>query len=1037
MITDMKHIKRITSLYLIMLLLFSAIFEFKPVRAASDSDNQTNNTIKTTTLYIPSETENDTDADSKNYPSKGTIISEDGTVIHSTYKSSVSYAKLIGISRKEAKSLKVTAVSSTDGIVKLYPKKRKLEAAGIGETTITLSDKKGNEYEAVIKVKKSADKVVFGGYFVENNKKYELKTYQSYEISLPRIIEGIKTDTDQRRLTVINSKGKDVTSKVVTEAGARVWKLEFTTAGDYTVTGEAFQSKFYPEATAKTSVKIKVTESDITGLQTAYNAFTLSFAAGKLAENSAKTTSAFIADHSKADAAELIKITQVLDNGIELPVSLRKATAVGNDVIVESFTPFEEGLKYKAECNGQNVSFTACEWIPTHIGNRYIYTPDAESDGGTAVLYTDIYTKGSNGQDIDITGMLSGSSYVSYEDMSSDYDPKYYVIDNTVVFQKNDKAAHIKSVIVIYDAEKEFRFENTFTVQASDTRRYAVVAYDLSSDSNVGDPGSKRTAALSIADNAKYIRVKIGVDIDGDGVYGDDNNHDNDEFATELDYIYSDNDNVTFMSANSNKLLVNETSGMCFSVTDSESTVGVFVYYKGKLIDGDASTTDIIDPIYIDLYHTRKMAELSVDIQTDGKYTYSTITDDGCVYPVDSDFERVSIKVTDQLGSSYNDATVTVEKITNVLDHSLNPSDYVWMGESASKSAGKDYSVISSDENSLYTTIMDKSSGNIATLKTSNVYLYFVARSSDTGTRNLMFRVSAIDNVTGQRLEKIFSFTVNNVTASKVTSMKIEKEDTYEFRVVGVDSTGNTICGYYLDSPDKVKSGDSNITKASVSLGFYDSASGELMEEKNDYIYAKTATLKTVISVTGGALTKISGTPHAITRVVSGGSITVSNNSTVLKTAKYTRVAKAYIDKGTYLVRAFKRSSNGTMVPFAITTLDYSPSKAYKLSFIQNKTVTEYTDIVQILDDCFRFTTYRWEKDDIKASNAWVAYDTDTRFSAIGNKIHTSRAKDRFDADITISYQVYDKSVYFMYAYIIDKNKVYTEIPILKIIHIK
>ena len=74
----------------------------------------------------------------------------------STYSARVTYAKLLGITKKQAKSLGVTAVSTDDSIVKVNDNSKAARAYGIGKVTITLTAEK-KTYKVEVTAKKSAD----------------------------------------------------------------------------------------------------------------------------------------------------------------------------------------------------------------------------------------------------------------------------------------------------------------------------------------------------------------------------------------------------------------------------------------------------------------------------------------------------------------------------------------------------------------------------------------------------------------------------------------------------------------------------------------------------------------------------------------------------------------------------------------------------------------------------------------------------------------------------------------------------------------
>ena len=196
----------------------------------------------------------------------------DASGTKSAYKQKASYASLLNISKDEVISLKIKAVSSDTDVVKCYNKreKKRIRANGIGEATITFTDKNGETYTVPVTVKKSASEetVRFGQDFKDvKDGVYEAETGKDITVSVPVTKDGKKLDTDKRRLVVKDADGNDVTSTVAkaVEGKARLWTLNFAKAGEYKVIAQAYQSEKYIGTTAETSITVKVTgEEEIT-----------------------------------------------------------------------------------------------------------------------------------------------------------------------------------------------------------------------------------------------------------------------------------------------------------------------------------------------------------------------------------------------------------------------------------------------------------------------------------------------------------------------------------------------------------------------------------------------------------------------------------------------------------------------------------------------------------------------------------------------------------------------------------------------------
>ncbi|MCR5683999.1 MAG: hypothetical protein K6G81_01065 [Lachnospiraceae bacterium] len=187
------------------------------------------------------------------YLSTGGMDSDQGKT---KSKDSIRYAKLLGITRKQAKKLKVTAVSSDDSVALCDDSVRKVTASGMGSATITLTCD-SFKTDVRIVVKKHAREVYFGRDFSGDISEKVFETGVEYELSLPRSRDGVKMDTDLRRLVITNAKGKDVTDKLAKSTGNRLWTIKFNAESEYTLTGEAFQSEKKPGTTASAQIVIK------------------------------------------------------------------------------------------------------------------------------------------------------------------------------------------------------------------------------------------------------------------------------------------------------------------------------------------------------------------------------------------------------------------------------------------------------------------------------------------------------------------------------------------------------------------------------------------------------------------------------------------------------------------------------------------------------------------------------------------------------------------------------------------------------------
>jgi hypothetical protein len=183
----MKKFFRALALVLALVLVFGTI----PASAAVNPDK----VRKSKTLYV-----NDTQG----------YKTVDGEKVYSQLKARTTYWRLLKISKTEAKELGVTAESSDPEIVKTNDKSMGVHAYAIGGTkdkpiVVTLNVD-GKLYKVNVIAKKSAETVIFGRDFKELTDK-TFYAGKSYELSLPRSVNGQKLDTDERRLIVKDADG--------------------------------------------------------------------------------------------------------------------------------------------------------------------------------------------------------------------------------------------------------------------------------------------------------------------------------------------------------------------------------------------------------------------------------------------------------------------------------------------------------------------------------------------------------------------------------------------------------------------------------------------------------------------------------------------------------------------------------------------------------------------------------------------------------------------------------------------------------------
>jgi len=381
----------------------------------------------------------------------------DGEQQFSLLKARTTYWKLLKIKKAEAKKLGVTAESSAPEIVKTNDETMGVHAYAIGEATIKLAAD-GKVYSVAVTAKKSAEVVTFGRDFEDTEKPFYAG--KTYEISLPRTVNKVKLDTDERRLFVKNEKGEDASAEeVVVTADAtapRLWTVKFLKAGKYTVIGEAFQSKKYDGTTAsfEATIEVKTPELADNGIkQTAVNAFQLTFDGDANAVDDFKPQEIY---YKVADSV--------------VPFSLLKEVKVDADdntkVNVTMHGNFVGGIEYFVKVGEKTVSFVACGTSAKDIASLVITSATVEYGDFRNIGY-----KYLNADGIDITA--TNTTLLPTFELTSNNQEEVVVAGTQIYFYEKGKTANIKgSVTTDYGNEangyKPTVIEATATISSVD-----------------------------------------------------------------------------------------------------------------------------------------------------------------------------------------------------------------------------------------------------------------------------------------------------------------------------------------------------------------------------------------------------------------------------------------------------------------------------------------------------------------------------------------------------------------------------------------
>jgi len=1020
----MKKFFRALALVLALTLVIGTI----PASAASSYDIK-----KKRTLYVTQ----DSDQDPDKATARGTKTDAEGNVTKSKAKARMTYAKLVGLTKEEAKKHTISIKSENDEIVKANDETQRIRAYAIGKVKLTITIDGKVEGEVTVTSKKSSTDatIIFGhaneeGFVSETNK--ELSVGTEYTLTLPRAGK----DTDNRKLVIKDADGNDVTANVATEVldkdgnHIRKWTLKFANAGKYTIQGIGYQSDKYPDEISFGKIlDVTVDAGTMAVEQSAYNAINLTFSDKNVTKEAADATTKSLTEGTAnvTENKDVVKVYEVTKSakGEDLTVIstfISGAALTDNVLTIVMFSDLKENGIYRVEYKDFDpVEFTACEWILDTLENTYIYTPNTDEVGGTAKLYWSAYAKGEKGQKVDITDKVEANGYIEYRDGNEKNDyTKYTVAGDMVDFYANDVTAPVIAKVTYYRNDKSTEKENPFNVIAKDTRAYAVVGYKLT-DAVVSGTifTDTKVPTICVDDGYKYLSVCIGVDVNGDGKYGTASPRNiMDDFNGDLkldanDFLFTDNENVTLKTSNNDKLAIDENTGLTYTPKASEGKIAVYVYYKGVIVDGDPST-EAIDPIYIQVYDKRVLDHIEV---TPGntKISYST-TDSknyiaGVTYPIDAKQADFTIKAFDQFGAAYSFVDIELEKTTNVLDGTVAGAGLgTW------------------------------AKGTKVAISTGQIK--FSATTESSGIKTVSFKVTAKDQLTNKTDTKTFSFTVKNTNESTVTSTIVELEAGNGYRVIGKDSAGYVVIGYYLADVD----GFTNLSDAGVAArlaadstaavprmyaGIYKNSTGKLV----DYTISADKKYINIVKteeVAYGGLTKVDRNSTMVVSAAhpaSGAAISVTTSA--IGVTLRGGDAYKYIESTSYSARAYKANNTNTkLVVVNSSAFNFSADNTWRISWNWNEAYSANSGAAAI-DDALTFQIFEWADDDGDGTSTWTARGTAVKFSELGTAGLPAEK-------IFMSYAEKEDSVSILYLYLettVSGHTVFLEVPVLRTVY--
>jgi hypothetical protein len=323
----------------------------------------------------------------------------------------------------DADTMDIRLEAKNPEIVKTRDNSDRVYAKAIGTTTVTINiyskdDVEGKQalgsLKVKVQVKKNAESIPYSVTDAEGNAvdlSNKLGVNTTYQVKISRHVDGVKVDTDIRRLLCDSEDVKiESANKVNT-----IYNVTFAKAGTYTLKAVAYQSNTFDEILKSEDIEVKVGYDAVAVAQKSLDEATVSFATNVSGLTPANFSCYYMTSGANATRVEFSPASHV--NFDE------------EKAYVQFYSPFVQGTEYFVEYDGTTVgSFKAVTVTADSV--KSIVIPAGQTFGKNDKAKLNYMFLDENGVDITKATVLYSAGVPVFELIKSDDDFNSSIIYN-------------------------------------------------------------------------------------------------------------------------------------------------------------------------------------------------------------------------------------------------------------------------------------------------------------------------------------------------------------------------------------------------------------------------------------------------------------------------------------------------------------------------------------------------------------------------------------------------------------------------------
>lgn len=509
-----------------------------------------------------------------------------------------------------ADTMKIKLETEDKTIASVNNKKARIKAKGLGKTVVrvTVTDQKSNKVlmskSITITVKKNATAASFSCEGIVDGR--TINVGDSITVKIPK-----GTDTDKRRLVASDPSVK------ISNSGT-TYKAEFTQAGTFTLSAEAYQSDSYSGASFSKSctVVVKAEEGEATPTPTPTPEPTKVPTAATVNQTALNAVELTLADTASGISSSNVKVYYKV-TGIEIPYSTIKEVKVnGNKVNVSVYTNFKAGQEYFVSCGEKEYSFTALDVKKEDIDRITITTTQAKVN-----TPTDLGIKYYIGE-IDVTDEF-GSSIIP--EITVTPNDVAFPMGNQIYFAESGKTAIVKIKALV--GNKAVTYEPIYVEGAGQVSSFA--------------PSNQRMIYTITTDDGIYMKQNDAVSTsltldDSDAVF-------------EALFLYSDGTAKTMAEEGITRIESEDQRVCMIGAPAASGGYKLIPNTVGKTVIHCMSGDKIVQSVVVDVKDARTPSNLTVTLN---KSTLNVHSASDCI--------TVTASVYDQYGAQMKGQNITI-----------------------------------------------------------------------------------------------------------------------------------------------------------------------------------------------------------------------------------------------------------------------------------------------------------------------------------------------------------------------------------------